>query len=67
MVIVDDTVRALAMGSSFNPEQRAILPHSAFAGFAARFKEPSIGEGFQDITRTDFQVSDASACHAPLT
>lgn len=41
---------------SFNPEKRSILPHSAFAGFAARFKEPSIEEGFQDVTRVDFKV-----------
>ena len=51
----NDTVRALAIGA-FNPENRSMLPHSAFAGFAARFKEPSEREGFQDLTRIDFQV-----------
>ena len=57
----NDTVRALAMGS-FNPEKRSMLPHSAFAGFSARFKEPSIKEGFQDITRIDFEVGISLAC-----
>ena len=51
----NDTVRALTIGA-FNPEKRSMLPHSAFAGFAARFKEPSEREGFQDLTRIDFQV-----------
>lgn len=51
----NDTVRALAT-DSFNPEKRSLLPHSAFAGYAAKFKEPSEHEGFQDITRIDFQV-----------
>lgn len=58
----NDTVRALTMGS-FNPEKRSILPHSAFTGFAARFKEPSELEGFQDLTHIDFQVSSRfNAC-----
>lgn len=57
----NDTVRALAMGS-FNPEKRSILPHSAFAGFAARFNEPNIEEGFQDITRTGFEVCSSLVC-----
>ena len=52
----NDTVRALAKGP-FNPEKRSILPHSAFSSFVSRFKEPAIEEGFQDITRIDFQVS----------
>ena len=51
----NDAVRALAIGI-FNPEKRSILPHSAFASFAARFKEPSMKEGFQDIVKVDFQV-----------
>ncbi len=57
----NDTVRALAMGS-FNPEKRSILPHSAFAGFAARFKEPCIEEGFQDVTRIEFEVCISLVC-----
>lgn len=51
----NDTVRALAEGM-FNPEKRSILPHSAFSSFASRFKEPSLKEGFQDITKIEFQV-----------
>lgn len=51
----NDTVRALS-DSDFNPERRTILPHSAFAGFAARFKEPRVKEGFQDIITIEFRV-----------
>ena len=51
----NDTVRAISQGG-FNPEKRTILPHSAFAGFASRFKPPKIEEGFQDIVRVEFQV-----------
>ena len=50
----NDTIRALA-GHRFNPEQRAILPHSAFAGFRARLREPKVQEGFQDVIKVDFQ------------
>ena len=39
-----------------NPEKRAMLPNMAFTGFAARYREPSAGEGFQDITKVDFKV-----------
>ncbi|CAF9914539.1 hypothetical protein IMSHALPRED_001936 [Imshaugia aleurites] len=51
----NDTVRALS-ASRFNPERRSILPHSAFAGFASRFKEPKLTEGFQDVIKVEFQV-----------
>lgn len=51
----NDTVRALS-AIRFNPEKRTILPHSAFAGFASRFKEPKLTEGFQDIIEAEFQV-----------
>jgi len=51
----NDTVRALT-DERFNPENRSILPHSAFAGFASRFKEPKVKEGFQDIVTIEFQV-----------
>lgn len=51
----NDTVRALS-DSGFNPEKRAILPYSAFASFASRFKEPTVQEGFQDVVRVEFQV-----------
>ena len=52
----NDTVRALAQDNLLNPEERAILPHSAFAGFASRFKEPKLKEGFEDIVRVEFKV-----------
>ncbi|CAD6571469.1 MAG: hypothetical protein ASARMPREDX12_004546 [Alectoria sarmentosa] len=55
----NDTVRALST-SKFNPENRSILPHSAFTGFASRFKEPKVTEGFQDIIKVEFQVQDRS-------
>ena len=51
----NDTVRALNEGT-WNPEKRQILPHSAFSGYAARFTEPKLKEGFQDITYVPFQV-----------
>ncbi|KAL8786091.1 MAG: hypothetical protein Q9195_008367 [Heterodermia aff. obscurata] len=51
----NDTVRALAEGA-FNPEKRQILPHSAFTSYASRFQEPSLKEGFHDITKIDFKV-----------
>ena len=51
----NDTVRALST-SKFNPENRSILPHSAFTAFASRFKEPTLTEGFQDIIKVEFQV-----------
>ena len=53
----NDTVRALAGEglNGFNPEERVILPHSAFAGFRSRFKEPDVKEGFQDVVKVDFQ------------
>lgn len=40
----------------FNPEKRAVLPHSAFSGFASRFKAPKVTEGFGDVLRIEFQV-----------
>ncbi len=58
----NDTVRALS-GSRFNPEKRSILPHSAFAGFSSRFKEPKLTEGFQDIIKVEFQVQDLRYLH----
>ena len=54
----NDTVRALNDGV-LNPEKRTILPHSAFSGFAARFRTPKIEEGFQDVTEVPFKVSCA--------
>jgi hypothetical protein len=40
-----------------NPETRSALPKMAFVGFAARYREPALTEGFQDITQVDFQVN----------
>jgi hypothetical protein len=33
-----------------------MLPRMAFTGFAARYREPSADEGFQDVTKVDFKV-----------
>ena len=38
-----------------NPESRQSLPKLAFNGFGARFKEPKIKEGFQDVDEIDFR------------
>ncbi len=62
----NDTVRALAKGK-FNPEERTILPYSAFAGFSSRFKEPKLSEGFQDILRIDFEVNSYKTPNIPST
>ncbi|KAF2742545.1 DNA kinase/phosphatase Pnk1 [Sporormia fimetaria CBS 119925] len=51
----NDAVRALNSGPDTNPEQRTMLPRMAFTGFASRYKEPNVSEGFQDITRVDFE------------
>lgn len=40
-----------------NPESRKMLPKIAFSGFATRYREPTLAEGFTDITRVGFQVS----------
>lgn len=39
-----------------NRESRTMLPHIAFSGFASRYSEPSVSEGFVEITKIDFQV-----------
>jgi bifunctional polynucleotide phosphatase/kinase len=38
-----------------NPEGREALPRTAFLGYASRFKEPKVKEGFQDIVEVDFK------------
>lgn len=38
-----------------NPESREGLPKMAFSGFTSRYKEPKLGEGFQDITEVEFK------------
>ncbi|KAJ4405437.1 DNA kinase/phosphatase Pnk1 [Neurospora sp. IMI 360204] len=49
----NDAVRAL--NKPLNPESRTSLPKLAFNGFNARFKEPKVKEGFQDVTEVDFK------------
>ena len=39
-----------------NPEHRMLLPKTAFLGFAKRYSEPQVSEGFQDIVKVDFEV-----------
>lgn len=52
----NDAVRALG-GALMNPEQRTMLPRVAFAGFASRFREPLLTEGFAEIIKIEFKVS----------
>lgn len=37
-----------------NPEDRTILPKIAFTSFTSRYREPTLGEGFQDIIEVAF-------------
>ena len=39
-----------------NPEGRQMLPAIAFRSFVQRFQEPTLTEGFHDITIVDFEV-----------
>jgi hypothetical protein len=39
-----------------NPESRTMLPKMAFTGFASRYREPTLDEGFEDITKVNFKV-----------
>lgn len=48
----NDVVRSL--NKELNPEERQPLPKIAFTGFASRFKEPKLKEGFQDVVEVDF-------------
>lgn len=48
---------ANASPQTMNPEHRSMLPKMAFTGFAARYREPRVEEGFEDITKVDFKVS----------
>lgn len=49
----NDVVRAL--NDMMNPEKRTILSSLAFRGFASRYRQPHLSEGFQDITEVAFQ------------
>ena len=42
-----------------NPENRKLLPKIAFTSFSARFKEPTVKEGFEEIVRVNFKVGVA--------
>lgn len=33
-----------------------MLPKMAFTGFASRYREPTVDEGFADITKVNFKV-----------
>lgn len=48
-----------AVVMQMNPEARTLLPKSAFAGYQARYREPKVAEGFEDITKVDFVVGHA--------
>ena len=49
----NDSVRALNP-SLMNPESRSLLPGIAFSSFKSRMQEPTLAEGFEDITVVDF-------------
>lgn len=55
----NDVVRA--HNSSMNPESRMILPPIAFRSFAQSYVQPSIDEGFQDITTVHFEFEGTDA------
>lgn len=54
----NDVVRAL--NKDMNPEARSALPKLAFNGYASRFREPKIKEGFQDVVEVDFKFRGTS-------
>ena len=45
-----------------NPESRTMLPKMAFTGFASRYREPTVNEGFDDITKVNFKVRLVMSC-----
>ncbi|KAH7094628.1 polynucleotide kinase 3 phosphatase-domain-containing protein [Paraphoma chrysanthemicola] len=57
----NDTFRALNIGTETNPESRSILPKLAFTGFASRYREPKVSEGFAEIIMTEFKVRTTRA------
>ena len=57
----NDAVRSL--NKPLNPEGRTVLPRLAFTGFASRFKEPKLTEGFQDITEVEFAFRGSKEEH----
>lgn len=59
MLITSITVTDLADAAQMNPEHRKMLPRMAFSGFLGRYQEPTLEEGFEDVTTIDFKVSQA--------
>ncbi|KLJ12772.1 hypothetical protein EMPG_12222 [Blastomyces silverae] len=58
----NDAVRAAnPKTESLNPESRSSLPGIAFGDFQRRFQEPTLSEGFQDITHVEFKFQGTSA------
>ncbi|KAM0689573.1 hypothetical protein Q7P36_010444 [Cladosporium allicinum] len=58
----NDTVRALTGDlRQMNPESRTMLPKMAFTGFASRYREPTVDEGFDDITKVNFKFNGTEA------
>jgi len=49
-----------------NPEGREILPQVAFSGFRQRYREPKMSEGFEDMTRVEFQVCYCFLLHVSV-
>ena len=43
-----------------------MLPKAAFSGFTARYREPNVEEGFEDITEAVFKVRDQSNLRVSL-
>ncbi|KYK54290.1 DNA kinase/phosphatase Pnk1 [Drechmeria coniospora] len=60
----NDVVRALNRTETLNPEGRQALPKLAFAGFASRYKEPTVKEGFQDVIELPFAFRGSREDHA---
>ncbi|KAL1849115.1 DNA kinase/phosphatase Pnk1 [Diaporthe australafricana] len=54
----NDVVRAL--NKDMNPEARSALPKPAFNGYANRFRQPKVKEGFQDVVEVDFKFRGTS-------
>lgn len=55
LISESDTDFLISWGEEQNPESRTLLPGIAFADFARRFEEPTLAEGFEDITRVEFR------------
>jgi bifunctional polynucleotide phosphatase/kinase len=51
------TAQVLTDALQTNPENRTLLPRMAFTGFASRYRQPTLLEGFTDITTVHFRVS----------